>query len=98
MRRNQFTVDAESVQGNAGASVTFNKLLVGEYDEWFDPTSGATDLSVLRSHLVSWEGFEDDNGNALPNPPDISSLYLDETKELCKLLLRGPSELSGKNL
>ena len=96
MRRNQFTVSAESVQGNADATVTFHGLTVAEYDEWFNPLTRTTDMDVLRSHLASWEKFEDDEGHELPNPPDVGALYMHEVKELCRLLLRGPSE-SGKN-
>lgn len=96
-RRNQFTVGAESVQGNAESSVTFRGLTVAEWDEWFSPVTRTTDADVLRAHLVEWVGFEDEDGNALPNPPAVDALYLHEVKALCRLLLRGPDELSGKN-
>jgi len=97
MRRNQFTVNAESVQGNPAATVTFRGLTVAEWEEWFNPVSRVTDADILRAHLAGWDGFEDEEGQALPNPPDVAALYLHEVKELCRLLMRGPSETSAKN-
>ena len=45
MRRNQFVVDAESVQGNAGAEVTFRKITVGERTRYLsDPDYGDAEI------------------------------------------------------
>lgn len=100
MRRNQFTVDAESVQGNAGAEVTFRKITVGERDRYLeDPKYG--DLAAVRDHLVDWKGIVDDEGHELPSPKDEpgvdAALYLDEVGALARLLFQGPDDISSKN-
>jgi len=100
MRRNQFVVSAESVQGNAGAEVTFRKVTVGERDRYLeDPEYG--DLSIVRDHLLDWVGIVDDEGHELPSPKDEpgvdAALYLDEVGTLARLLFQGPDGISAKN-
>lgn len=100
MRRSQFTVNAESVQGNAGTEVVYRCLKVREWREWReDPAS--TDEDLLRSHLVSWHGFKDDSGAELPSPADepgsVGELYIHEQRELVRLLLQGPDGDNAKN-
>ena len=99
MRRNQFVVSAESVQGNAGAEVTFRALLVEEVREY--KTTGMTDSNLLEKHLISWAGFVDDNDKALPSPADepgtLGKLYLHEQQALARLLFQGPDYISAKN-
>jgi len=92
-RRNQFRVDAESVQGNAGAWVEFKALKIREWREWSeDPAT--TDIDLLTDHLVAWGGFVDDDDNELPSPADepevVSELYFHEQRALIGLLLQGP--------
>ena len=101
MRRgNQFTVDAESVQGNAGATVTFKALTVGEWKE-YRSSDAVTDFSLVESHVVAWSGIVDDEGHELPDPADepevINALYLHEQQALARLLWQGPDGASAKN-
>jgi hypothetical protein len=100
MRRYKtFTVDAESVQGNAGASVTFRTLKVRTVSEY--NTTEMTDEDLLRQQIESWSGFEDDEGRELPSPSDepdiLGELYLPEKTTLLRLLFRGPDEDTAKN-
>jgi len=98
-RRNQFTVDAESVQGNPGAEVTFKALLAGTVREYRE--TPMTDYELVKQHLVGWKGMVDDNDKPLPNPVDepeiLDRLYQHEVTELARLLYRGPDETSAKN-
>jgi len=92
-RRNQFRVDAESVQGNAGAWVEFKALKVHQWRDWLkDPDT--TDIDLVTQHLVAWGGFVDDDDNALPSPADepgvVGELYFHEQRALVALLLQGP--------
>ena len=99
-RRNQFTVDAESVQGNEGAKVTFKLITLGTRDRYLnDPEY--TDLDLLSEHILDWEGIEDDDGHVMPSPKDepglVATLYLDEVNELVRLLFQGQRKESPKN-
>ena len=98
-RGSQFTVDAESVQGNAGAEVTFRALKVREVNEY--RTTPMTDADLLQAHVVSWSGFVDDAGKELPNPSDdpdaLGELYVHEQLALSRLLFSGPDGASAKN-
>jgi hypothetical protein len=89
-RRSTFTVDAESVQGNAGATVTFRAIKVKEWEAYrADPEQGIGDL--LHRHIVDWSGFTDEDGHALPSPKDepgvIADMYFHELRELQRLLI-----------
>jgi len=99
-RRNQFVVDAESVQGIAGAEVVFSCMRVREWREWRDDAE-TTDSDLLTDHLVSWSGFVDDAGAELPQPKDepgiVGELYIHEQRALVLLLLAGPDGESAKN-
>jgi len=95
MRRNQFTVSAESVQGNAKAEVTFRCLKVGELREWRDDPA-QNDTTLLRSHLIDWTGMVDDAGEPLPVQA-LDELYLHEQRALTRLLLQGPDGPQAKN-
>lgn len=99
MRKNQFTVDAESVQGNAGAEVTFRALKVREVTEY--RTTSMTDAELLAAHVVAWSGMVDDDGNDLPSPADepgiLGELYVHEQQRLAQLLFQGPDGDSAKN-
>ena len=98
-RRNQFVVDAESVQGNEGATVTFHCMKVREMNEY--RTTDQTDEDVLRDHVVTWSGIVDDDGHELPSPKDepgaIGELYLHEQRALVRLLFQGPDGENAKN-
>lgn len=92
-RRNRFKVDAESVQGNAGAWAEFKAIKLREWREWLeDPETSDPDL--LKDYLVAWGGIVDENDVELPSPKDepgiISELYTFEIAALGALLLRGP--------
>ena len=99
MRRNQFTVNAESVQGNAEAEVTFKALKVREVREYQE--TDQTDIELLAEHVVSWSGFIDDGDKVLPSPADDpevwDELYLHERQRLIRLLFQGPDGESAKN-
>lgn len=95
MRRNQFTVDAESVQGNAGAEVTFACLKVRELREWRDDPE-QNDTTLLRDHIVSWRGIVGDDDEPLGDV-DVGELYLHEQRALVGLLLLGPDGPAAKN-
>lgn len=99
MRRNQFTVDAESVQGNADAKVTFKALKVGQHREYL--TTKMTDLELLKAHLLGWAGIVGDDEKPLPSPEDqpdiLDELYLQEVVSFVKLLFKGPDEDGPKN-
>ena len=100
MRRNQFTVDAESVQGNEGATITFRKMTVGERDRYIND-SDYGDAAFLSDHILDWSGIIDDDGNAIPSPQDepgvTAALYMDEAGELVRLLFQGPNGEHAKN-
>ena len=99
MRRSTFTVDAEVVQGNAGATATFRCMTVGAMQEY--RTTPMTDTDVLCAHLVDWSGIVDDDGQTLPNLTDepgvIAALYLHEQQALIRLLFEGPDGPNAKN-
>lgn len=93
-RRDTFTVDAESVQGIAGATVTFKRIKRHEFVAWRDdPTQG--DGEILETHLVDWSGIVDGDGNELPSPKDepgvFGELFQDELPLLSTLLIQGPN-------
>ena len=98
-RRSTFTVDAESVQGNAGAEVTFKALTVGEWNEY--RSTAQTDHELLAAHVLDWAGIVDDDGKPLPSPanePDVlGRLYVHELRALAVLFLQGPDGESAKN-
>jgi len=97
MRKSQFTVDAESVQNNAGAEVTFHCVTVKEMRVY--RTTEQTDAELLQEHILTWSGIVDDEGNELPNPADdpevLGKLYVDELTALGLLLLTG---LNGEHV
>ena len=99
-RQNQFTVDAESVQGIEGAEATFRCMKVRVFREWRDDPD-SSNRSILEQQLVSWRGFVDDAGAELPQPNDepgvIDELYAHEQQSLVLLLLAGPKGESAKN-
>lgn len=96
-RRTTFQVDAATVQGNAGATVTFRCLLVGEYWEYRN-TDGTSDTDMLKAHLVSWAGIVDDEGHELPGTPEmVDRLYMHEQRALMALFWAGPEGPSSKN-
>jgi hypothetical protein len=99
MRRNQFTVDAESVQGNEGAEVTFKALKVRTIREYRE--TEMTDRDLLEKHIVSWSGIVDDDDKELPNPTDepgiLGELYVHEQVALARLLFQGPDGPEAKN-
>jgi len=99
MRRNQFTVDAESVQGNADAEVTFRCLKVREVKEY--RSTEMTDAELLARHVIAWSGIVDDEGNEYPSPVDepgiLGELYVHEQLELARLLFQGPDGENAKN-
>ena len=98
-RRTTFTVDAESVQGIAGAEVTFTALKVRELREYRETTM--TDAELLALKVASWSGFVDDAGKALPSPEDdpdvLCELYIHEQAALLRLLFQGPFGADVKN-
>ena len=99
-RRNQFTCSAESVQGNAEATVTFRSLKVREWKAHRD-ADDREDTDLLISHVVAWEGIEGDDGHALPSPKDdaaiIGELYMHEQQAMVRLLMQGPDGEDAKN-
>ena len=99
-RRNQFTVSAESVQGNEGAEVTFKRLLYAKHQRYFDLNDDYGPAELLRDHILDWKGIEDDNGNEIPSPKDEpveAHLYVGEIKALSNLLFQGPDGEHAKN-
>ena len=99
-RRNTFTVDAESVQGNAGATVTFSMLTVGEW-KGYGQDPEINDHTLIREHIISWTGIVDDEDQPLPSPADepdvLDALYMHEQRILARLLFQGPDGESAKN-
>lgn len=100
MRRNQFTVDAESVQGNADATVVFKALKVREVREYIaDPAQN--DTTLLQSHILSWSGIVDDDNHEMPSPADepdiVGELYVHERLGIVELLFQGPDGPQAKN-
>ena len=99
-RRSTFTVDAESVQGNAGATVTFRRLTMGKRDQYINEP-GYGDAEFLSEHIVDWSGIVDDDGHELPSPRDepglVTELYIEEARELVRLLFEGPDRNLPKN-
>jgi hypothetical protein len=98
MRRNQFKVDAESVQGNAGAWVECKAIPLGEYQTWI-ADSGKGNLELLQEYLIDWGGLEDSDGHEMPSykaePDAIKLLYLHEINAIAALVIRGP--IDSKN-
>jgi len=99
-RRTTFTVDAESVQGNPGTTVTFRAIKVREFRE-YTTEADVTDRVMLERHLAAWTGIVDDGGNELPSPADdpsvLGELYIHEQQALMRLLWAGPEGASAKN-
>ena len=99
-RRSTFTVDASEIQGIEGAEITFRALTIREHREWRDDAK-STDYDLLASHVISWRGFVDDDGNDMPSPEDepgiLAELYYHEQAELLKLFFQGPDGASAKN-
>jgi hypothetical protein len=99
-RRTQFTVDAESVQGNAGATATFECITVGERREYLT-SDDINDIDMIRDHLVAWSGIVDNDGNELPDPQHepgvIDALFMSEMRALSRLMWQGPDGDSAKN-
>jgi hypothetical protein len=99
-RRSTFTVDASEVQGNEGATATFSSLTVREWKD-YRSVDDVNDITLVQSHLVSWTGFVDDEGNELPSPADepeiLDLLYMHEQRALARLLWQGPDGANAKN-
>ena len=99
-RRSTFTVDASTVQGNEGATVTFKCISIREHREWRE-SSETTDNSLLSQQIISWEGFVDDDGKPLPSleddPNALELLYYHEQAALLRLFFQGPDGASAKN-
>ena len=100
MRQSTFTVDAEKVQGNEGATVTFRCLTVRAYRE-YRASPDIRDYDLVEAHIVSWTGIVGDDGKELPNPKDepeiVNKLFLHEQGALAILLVQGPDGESAKN-
>jgi hypothetical protein len=99
-RRTQFTVDAESVQGNAGATITFSCITIGERKAYLsDPD--LDNIDMIRLHTLSWSGIVDNDGNELPDPKDepdaIDALFMVEMRAINRLMWQGPDGDSAKN-
>ena len=98
-RRSQFTVNAEAIQGNEGATVTFKALRVREMREY--RATEMTDRDLLEAHVLGWVGIVDDAGQPLPSPADdpevLGELYIHEQQALARLLFQGPDGDSAKN-
>jgi len=98
-RRSTFEANAESVQGNAGATVTFRAVTVDEFKEYRE--TSMTDREMIASHVVAWKGIVDDNDQALPSPADepgiVGALYLFELRALAQLLFTGAPPIPVPN-
>jgi hypothetical protein len=98
-RRNSFTVDAEEVQGEQGAEITFRSLEVGTWAEYRETTM--TDRELLQRQVISWSGIVDATGKPFPSPDDdpsvLDRLYLHEQAAIARLLFQGPDGTSAKN-
>ena len=98
-RRSQFTVDAEAIQGNEGATVTFRALKVREMREY--RATEMTDRDLLEAHVLGWVGIVDDAGKPLPSPADdpevLGELYLHEVQAMAALMYQGPDGPEAKN-
>ena len=98
-RRSTFIADAEAVQGNKGATVTFKAITLDEWDEYV--TTPMTDRELLAERVVAWKGIEDDDGHDLPSPTDepgiIGKLYTAEKTALMQLLYNGAPAIPLKN-
>ncbi len=98
-RRSTFIAGAESVQGNAGATVTFRAITLDGWDDYV--TSPKTDRELLVEHVIAWKGVVDDDDNALPSPADepgiIGRLYTAEKAALMRLLYTGAPAIPVKN-
>ena len=99
-RDTQFTVNAESVQGNEGATATFQHITVGERLEYLADDE-INDFIMVRRHLLSWSGIVDNDDRELPDPKDepgvFDALYLPEMRALALIMWRGPDEADSKN-
>ena len=99
-RRKTFTVDAEKVQGNPGATVTFTNITVGERAEYLADDK-ADDHTILKRHLIDWKGIVDNDDKDLPSPADepdvLNALYMDEQRAFARLFWQGPDGESAKN-
>lgn len=92
-RINTFTVDAQSVQGIEGATITFRRMKRREWLAW-RKNEDTTDDDLVDSHVVEWTGFVDENGNDLPSlkdePEALGEVFFDETRKIVTLLIQGP--------
>jgi len=98
-RRSTFEADAESVQGNEGATVTFQAITMDGFREY--QSSPTTEQELLVKHVVTWSGIVDDDDHALPSPADepdvLGGLYIAEKNALLRLLLSGAPAIPAKN-
>ena len=98
-RRSQFTVDAQAVQGNEGARVTFKALKMRQVKAYREENVG--DRDMLQAHILGWVGIVDDAGNPLPNPAEdpeaLGELYVQEHQALVRVFLQGPDGAEAKN-
>ena len=98
-RRSTFEADAESVQGNAGATVTFRAITIGQAREYRE--TSMTDDDLLRAHVLDWSGIVDDDDHALPSPKDepgvLDALYIFERTAIARLLFTGAPVIPAKN-
>lgn len=98
-RQTSFVVDAESVQGMPGTTITFRCLLVSTVDEY--RSTDMTDAELLERQILSWEGIIDDRGKEMPSPVDepgiLKKLYTHEMRKMAALLFAGPDGDSAKN-
>lgn len=92
-RQTTFTVNAEKVQGNEGATVTFKCVKRRDWKAYMG-NDDINDIVMIENHLVDWHGFTDDDGNELPSPKDepgiLDELYLHEQRRIARLLWQGP--------
>ena len=99
-RRDTFKVNAQDVQGEPDAEVTFRCITVGERRAYL-ADADRDDTDMLKAHLVSWVGILDSEGNPLPNPSDkpqvIDALYMHEMRVLARLMWQGPDGADAKN-
>ena len=99
-RHTTFIVDAEKLQGNPDASITFRPVTVGERQQYFANPAN-TDLEMIAEHVVAWAGVVDDDDQPMPNPADepaiVGKLYLHEAQMVMRWLWGGPDVPAAKN-
>lgn len=92
-RIHTFRIDANSVQGVEGATITSKAVLRSDWKLYGESDEHGDEWFILK-HVTSWSGILDANGKELPSPKDepgaLDNLYMHESGRIARLIAQGP--------